>query len=231
MVKLCDVIFECGFDHAVETEIVKFLFLTHNQNSHVREELLKNMKDGDSFNTILGYAKHVESTQHSEHLSKVYLDTIKIPNANVKVEAISQNIIVPTKETILNIGLKARVSPIKATVVIVVQIIHQRSVLLTGKHVIHAIKMDILSCVADPDRGVKARMVNGGLIQINKDNPDGIIMKLQQTTETKVTTQTGSNMNRTLRKYCSVEVYIQTLNQTFSLMKLTVKKFNVCLLT
>ena len=48
------------------------------------------MKDGDSLNTILCYAKHVEGTQHSEHLSKVYLDTIKIPNANVKMEAISQ---------------------------------------------------------------------------------------------------------------------------------------------
>ena len=90
MVKLHDVIRECGFDHAVETEIVKFLFLTHNQNLHVWEELLKNMKDGDSLNTILGYAKHVEGTQHSEHLSKVYLDTIEIPNANVKVEAMSQ---------------------------------------------------------------------------------------------------------------------------------------------
>ena len=90
MVKLHDVIRESGFDHAVATEIVKFLFLTYNLNSHVREELLKNMKDGDSLNTILGYAKHVEGTQHSEHLSKVYLDTIKIPNSNVKVEAISQ---------------------------------------------------------------------------------------------------------------------------------------------
>ena len=37
------------------------------------------MKDGDSLNTILGYAKDVQGTQHSEHLSKVYLDTIKIP--------------------------------------------------------------------------------------------------------------------------------------------------------
>ena len=60
MVKLCYVIRECGFDHAVKTEIVKFLFLTHNQNSYVREELVKNMKYGDSLNTILGYAKHVE---------------------------------------------------------------------------------------------------------------------------------------------------------------------------
>ena len=48
------------------------------------------MKDGDSLNTILGYAKHVEGTQHSEHIRKVFLDTSKIPNSNVKVEAISQ---------------------------------------------------------------------------------------------------------------------------------------------
>ena len=91
MVKLHDVIRECGFDHAVETEIIKFLFLSHNQNLHGRQELLKNMKDGVSLNTILGYAKHIEGTQHSEHLSKVYLDTIKISNVNVKLEAISQN--------------------------------------------------------------------------------------------------------------------------------------------
>ena len=56
----------------------------------MHEELLKNMKDGDSLNTILGYAKHVEGTQHREHLSKVYLDTIKTPNSDVKVEAITQ---------------------------------------------------------------------------------------------------------------------------------------------
>ena len=48
------------------------------------------MKDGDSLNTILGYAKHIEGTQHSEHISKVYLDTIKIVNSNVKVEATTQ---------------------------------------------------------------------------------------------------------------------------------------------
>ena len=79
MVKLCDVIRECEFDYAVETEIVKVLFLTHNQNSCMREKLLKNMKDGDRLNTTLGYAKHVEGAQHSEHLTKVYLDNIKLP--------------------------------------------------------------------------------------------------------------------------------------------------------
>ena len=47
---------------------------------------------------------------------------------------------VPIKETILNIGLKARASLTKATVIIVVQIIHQRNVQCTVKHVIHATK-------------------------------------------------------------------------------------------
>ena len=62
--------------------------ITHNQNSC--KELLKNMKDGDSLNTILGYAKHIEGTPHGEHLSTAYLDTIKIPNSNVKAEVITQ---------------------------------------------------------------------------------------------------------------------------------------------
>ena len=39
-------------------------------------DITDELKDEDSLNTILGYAKHVEGTQHSEHLSKVYLDTI-----------------------------------------------------------------------------------------------------------------------------------------------------------
>ena len=60
----------------------------HNQNAHVHEELLKSMKDADRLNDILGYAGLVEGTQHSESLSKAYLDTVKILNSSVKVVAI-----------------------------------------------------------------------------------------------------------------------------------------------
>ena len=77
-------------------------------------------------------------------------------------------------------------------------------------------------------------MENGSLTQTSSpDNPDMINMKLQQITGTKVMTPTGSDMNKTLCKYCLVEVYVHTLtqNQTFSLMKLMEKEFNVCLLT
>ena len=62
----------------------------HNQNAHVREELLKSMKDSDGLNDILGYARLVEGMQHSESLSKAYLDTVKILNSSVKVNAIVQ---------------------------------------------------------------------------------------------------------------------------------------------
>ena len=87
MVKLRECVRECSFEKP--DEVVKFLFLMHNQNACVHEELLKSMKDADGLNDILGYAHLVEGTQHSESLSKAYFDTVKIPNS-VKVDAIVQ---------------------------------------------------------------------------------------------------------------------------------------------
>ena len=89
------------------------------------------------------------------------------------------------------------------------------------------LKSNISSCIADPDKEARAKE-NGGLTQ-HKDNPGRI--NTVPTTETKVATPTGSNMNRTLCKYCSVEVYVLTLNQTNSLMRLMVKEISMCLLT
>ena len=43
MIRLRDVVKDCQFKKP--DEIVKFLFLTHNQNPKVREELLKSMKE------------------------------------------------------------------------------------------------------------------------------------------------------------------------------------------
>ena len=53
MVKLCEFVRECSFEKP--DEVVKFLFLTHNQNAHVCEELLESMKDSDGLSDILGY--------------------------------------------------------------------------------------------------------------------------------------------------------------------------------
>ena len=189
-------------------------------------EKSKNMKDGDSLNMIVGYAKHAEGTQHSEHLSKVYLDTIKIQNSNVKVEPITQKCNGSNKRKTQSTGPKARVNLIpKAIVIIVVQTIYKRSVLPMAKCAILVIKKVILSRIADPDRDARAREDG------NQGNPDVISMKLPvQTTETKVMTPIGFSMNKTQYRCYLVEIFM-TLCQTFSLMKLMVKEFNMCLLT
>ena len=76
MVKLCECVRECSFEKP--DEVVKFLFLMHNQNAHVCKELLKSMKDTDGLNDILGYACLVEGRQHSKSLSKAYLLRFRI---------------------------------------------------------------------------------------------------------------------------------------------------------
>ena len=66
---------DCSFVNA--NEIVHFLFLMHNQNTKVWEELLKTMKPTDSLHQALQIARLAEGTIHSEELSKQYLDTVK----------------------------------------------------------------------------------------------------------------------------------------------------------
>ena len=58
-------------------EIVCFLFLMHNQNTRVTEELLKMMKPTDSLHDALQITRLAEGTIHSDELLKQYLDTVK----------------------------------------------------------------------------------------------------------------------------------------------------------
>ena len=71
--KLNTVANDCQFVN--KEEIVKFLFLIHNQNTHVREHLLKEMQDTTSVTGKLEMACVCEGTMHSE-LSKQYLESI-----------------------------------------------------------------------------------------------------------------------------------------------------------
>ena len=66
---------DCQFDN--KEEIVKFLFLTHNQNTCVREHLLKEMQDTTSVIDMLQMAHTCEGTMHSEELPKQHLESIK----------------------------------------------------------------------------------------------------------------------------------------------------------
>ena len=89
MIRLRDLVKDCQFEKP--DEIVKFLFLTHNQNPKVWEELLKSMKDTDGLNDILNYARLVEGNQHSEHLSKVYLESVKTSNKGIEAVNMKNN--------------------------------------------------------------------------------------------------------------------------------------------
>ena len=75
LTRLREVAKDCSFANA--DEIVHFLFLTHNLNTRVREELLKTMKPTDSLHEALKIARLAEGTIYSEELSRQYLDTVK----------------------------------------------------------------------------------------------------------------------------------------------------------
>ena len=73
--RLKEVALDCSFTNV--DKIVHFLFLTHNQNTQVREELLKSMKTTNGLKDALQIAHLTEGTMHTEELSKQYLDTVK----------------------------------------------------------------------------------------------------------------------------------------------------------
>ena len=86
LTRLREVAKDCSFANA--DEIVRFLFLMHNQNTRVREELLKTMKPMDSLHEALKIARLAEGTIYSEELSKQYLDTVK---KDTQIDSIHHN--------------------------------------------------------------------------------------------------------------------------------------------
>ena len=85
MHRLKEIAKECSFTNS--DEFVKFLFLTHNQNSRIRDALLDRMKVIDTPAQCLAIAKTVESTTETEKLSKSFLQNINKPEAT-KVDAV-----------------------------------------------------------------------------------------------------------------------------------------------
>ena len=84
--RLREVAKDCSFANA--NEIVHFLFLMHNQNTSVKEELLKTMKPTDSLHDALKIARLAEGTIHSEKLLKQYLYTVK---KDTQIDSIHHN--------------------------------------------------------------------------------------------------------------------------------------------
>ena len=66
---------DCSFTN--KDDIVKFLYLTHNQKTRVHEHLLKELTDTTSLADMLRMARVCEGTVHSEEISKQYLESVK----------------------------------------------------------------------------------------------------------------------------------------------------------
>ena len=62
-------------------KVVKFLFLTHNQNSRIKDALLDKMKGISTLMECLTIAKTVESTIKTEKLSKTFLQNVNKPDS------------------------------------------------------------------------------------------------------------------------------------------------------
>ena len=72
--KLIDVSKDCNLDNP--DELVKFLFLVHNQNACVCENLLKDMKSESTLQDCLRIAKLTEGTVHVEKLGQNFLANV-----------------------------------------------------------------------------------------------------------------------------------------------------------
>ena len=81
MNKLINVSKDCNLDNP--DELVKFLFLVHNQNARVRENLLKDMKSESTLQDCLWIAKLTEGTGHVEKLGQSFLTNVDKHSQNV----------------------------------------------------------------------------------------------------------------------------------------------------
>ena len=79
MLKLKEIANDCNFTNS--DEVVKFLFLTHNQNSRVKDALLDKMKGTSTLTECLTIAKTVESNIETEKLSKTFLQNVNKPES------------------------------------------------------------------------------------------------------------------------------------------------------
>ena len=70
MLKLKEIANDCSFTNS--DKVVKFLFLTHNQNSRVKDALLDKMKGTSTLTECLTIAKTVESTIEMRNSAKPF---------------------------------------------------------------------------------------------------------------------------------------------------------------
>ena len=186
----------------------------HNQNAHVCEELLKSMKDSNGLNDILGYPRLVEGTQNSKSLSKAYLDTVKIPNSSVKVDAVVQkknktNTTVSFMANIMVQNIYLKVKDV-AVVITAVPDTLQSIVQLMEKFVTIVIKKDTSSLFVEAV-SIASLVQDGREVKVN---PGRANMKFHHMI--KLMTVAGTHMNKILSRLCTINVFMEiSLNICF----------------
>ena len=68
MNRLLDIASEWAFSN--KDEVVQYLFMIHNANTRVKDELIKSMKPESTLQDIIAVAKSVKSTIIAKKLSK-----------------------------------------------------------------------------------------------------------------------------------------------------------------
>ena len=159
------------------------------------------MKDSDALNDILGYACLVEGTQHSESLSKAYLDIVKRKTittisfmANVRV----QNIDLRVKEV--------------AIVIAVVPFILQNIVQLKVKLFTIVIKRDTSSLFVEAV-SIASLLQDGREVKVDQGRTN---MKFHHVI--KLMTVAGMHVNRILSRLCTIKVFME-IPLAFALMR------------
>ena len=84
MNKLNEIAGKCGF--TTKDEVVKLLFLIHNQDSRVRDKLLKNLTPTSTLQECLGWAKCIESTVQTEALSEKLLKGMRLSDSKADMK-------------------------------------------------------------------------------------------------------------------------------------------------
>ena len=141
------------YSFANADEIVHCLFLMHNQNTMVREELLKMMKPAGSLYDALQITRLAEGTIHSDELSKQYLNTVK---KDTQIDSLHHNKSKHDKSKGKGNGNGRQHCSVvngntKETVIIVGPNTHLKGVLHMAKNVITVKRRNIIPNVVTPE--------------------------------------------------------------------------------
>ena len=147
LMRLREVAKDCSFANA--DEIVCFLFLTHNQNTRVREELLKTMKPTDSLHDALKITRLAEGTIYSEELLKQYLDTVKKDTTTTSPNETRARVMVKVNDIVQTVASEDL--RLEEIVTIVGPNTHLRGVQHMAKNVIIVKRRDITPNVVAPE--------------------------------------------------------------------------------